>query len=62
MVKYRILYTEESMAMDAARRAVLEGRDDVATETLIEAVTRRRNLQRLGQDIGRQDSPPHRSE
>ncbi|MAS44292.1 MAG: AAA family ATPase [Rhodobacteraceae bacterium] len=49
-------------AMDAARRAVLEGRDDVATETLIEAVTRRRNLQRLGQDIGRQDSPPHRSE
>lgn len=48
-------------SVDAARRAVLESVNSISTQSLIDAIRRRKSLHALGVDIGRPDSSPLRS-
>ena len=47
-------------AMDAARRAVLDSKQSISTEDLLESIGRRSDLQALGSDVGRSDTSSHR--
>jgi SpoVK/Ycf46/Vps4 family AAA+-type ATPase len=48
-------------AMDAARRAVLDSKTSIVSADLLRSIGRRKDLQALGEDIGRSDSSTHRS-
>lgn len=47
-------------AMDSARRAVLDSKNDIVSADLLRSISRRKDLQALGSDIGRSASSTHR--